>query len=171
MDKIYFVGMMGSGKTTTAKELAKLRGLSDSAIVDLDKLIEEKEQKSINQIFSERGEDVFRGLETEVLRAVSNNSIHVMISTGGGAVLSRTNIDLMRRGKIIYLKTSFNVLWQRVKNSKTRPLIQGDMPEEKFRSIFDERTPVYEKIANYTVVTDGKTPGEVAKEINEKFFK
>lgn len=170
MKNVYLIGMMGSGKTSTAREFAKLH--SDFSVLDLDQLIEEETGKSINQIFEERGEAAFRELEGKILGRVVNDSGPVIASTGGGIVLVSQNADLMRsRGTVIYLKTSFPVLWERVKHSKTRPLLKSDKPEETFRAIFEARVPFYEQIAHHTVVTDGKTPAEVAREINERFFK
>ena len=159
---------MGSGKTTTACELAKLRGIKQT---DLDELLQDFSKKSINQIFSEDGEAAFRELEKTILKRVITGKNQV-IATGGGIVLSPENIQQMRgSGTVIYLKTSFPALWQRVKNSKERPLLKSKSPEALFHSIFDERTPLYESASHHCVITDSKTPKQVAIEINETFFK
>ncbi len=167
MSNIFLIGMMGSGKTTTARELAKLQNLP---AIDLDELIQNKTGKTINQIFAEQGEAAFRNLEHKFLDEIKNNSDlrlqHVVTSTGGGTVLTPANQNLMKlSGKIIYLKTSFSVLWERVKRSQTRPLLKTENPEQALQEIFKTRIPIYEKIANYTVDTDGKTPKQVAEEI------
>lgn len=167
MNNIFFIGMMGSGKTTTAKEFAKLRGLK---AVDLDQLIEEEAHQSINEIFEKHGESAFREFEKTVLKRVAGNRNQV-VATGGGIVLLADNIELMRSaGTVIYLKTAFSVLWDRVKHSKSRPLLKASSPQEVFRSLFDARTPLYEVTAHHSVVTDYKTPREVANEINKILF-
>jgi len=167
---IYLIGMMGSGKTSTARELAKLH--RNFSAVDFDELIQKETGKTISQIFKEHGQDAFREFEGKVLDKVVESSSPVIASTGGGIVITPRYVELMQsHGTLIYLKTSFPVLWERVKHSKARPLLQTDSPEETFLSIFKDRTPIYETIANYIVETDGKTPAEVAKEISERFFK
>ena len=162
-DNIFLIGMMGSGKSTTARELAAIRGLR---FVDLDACIEESRGKSINQIFSEDGERFFRELEKRSLNGALKQSSQV-VATGGGVVLDRSNVDAMRgSGKVVYLKTDFSVLWERVKDSKTRPLLKADSPQALFRALFDARTPLYEQACHYSVLTDRKTPREVAVDID-----
>ena len=168
---VFLIGMMGSGKTTTARELAKLTGFQAK---DLDALIVERAGKTINEIFSEDGEAAFRELEKEVLKdtVASNQKTGSIFGTSGGIVLAHENIRLMRdNGALVYLKTSFPVLWERVKNSKDRPLLRAGDPQAALRAIFMERTPLYESAAGHSVVTDYKTPREVAREIYEKFLK
>jgi len=167
MDNIYLIGMMGSGKSTTAVELAKFLKLK---AVDIDDLIVKNAKKSISQIFKEDGEPVFRKLEGEWLRKVCKEKGQV-VATGGGVILSPKNIQHMRdSGTIVYLRASFPVLWNRVKHNQDRPLLKGSSPEEALKEIFEERSSLYENAAHHVFLTDQKTPKQVAKEIFEGLF-
>ena len=168
MKNVFLIGMMGSGKTTTAEELAKIIGLK---AIDLDDVIEDTAKKNINEIFVEDGEAAFRQMEKEVLQKVLTSMKPVVAATGGGIILAQENVDRMRaRGAVIYLKTSFDVLWSRVKDSKNRPLLKVSDPQGRFRSIFDVRGSLYEKAAHHVILTDHKTPREIALEIHERFL-
>jgi len=78
---------------------------------------------------------------------------------------------MRKSGTVIFLKANLATLWSRVKHSSNRPLLEGDLPEETLRTIMKARTPLYEKAAHAVMVTDGKTPGQVADEINESIPK
>ncbi|MBI4387526.1 MAG: shikimate kinase [Candidatus Omnitrophica bacterium] len=169
MKNVFLIGMMGSGKTTTAEALAKICGLK---AVDLDGVIEDEAGTSINEIFAKDGEPAFRELEKKVLEKTAASAHSMVVGTGGGIILARDNVEHMRKnGVVIYLKTSFDVLWNRIKNSKNRPLLKAADPQGRFRSIFEVRAPLYEQAADHVVLTDHKTPREVAVEIYEKFLK
>lgn len=161
---IYLTGMMGSGKSITGKKLAlKL----SYGFIDLDERIEQKAGKSINQIFSDKGENFFRNLESQMLKEAARTEMQV-VATGGGTVLRHANVGLMKvTGKIIFLETSPEVIWQRVRGKKDRPLLQGGKPQEKLLEIYAYRQPLYEGSCGFKVVTDGKTAAAVADEIFE----
>lgn len=162
MNNLYLVGMMGSGKSVTGKKLASLLQYS---FVDLDQWIEEREKCSITEIFEKKGEEFFREIEAWLLKEISSGVPRV-IATGGGAVLRRENVTLMRgTGKIIFLETSPDVLWQRVKHKKDRPLLRGADPEGKLRQIFSYRQALYEQASDLKVNTDGQTAEAVAEKI------
>lgn len=164
MPNIYLTGMMGSGKSVTGKRLAAKLGYG---FVDLDEMVEKKSGKSISQIFSEKGEEAFRDLESLVLKEASKSELKV-VATGGGVILRQRNVELMKvTGKIIFLETSPEILWQRVKDKKDRPLLKGQ-PKETLMEIYAYRQPVYEGGCDFKVLTDGKTAGAVADEIFEK---
>ncbi len=168
MENIYLIGMMGSGKSTTAVELAKFL---KSKTADIDDLIVKAAKKSINQIFQEDGEPAFRDLESKLLGETSQKKAQV-VATGGGVVLKPKNVEQMQdSGTVIYLKTSFSILWERVQHNQNRPLLRGDSPEAALKQIFEERTPLYEKAAQHVFLTDQKTPKQVAQEIFERLFK
>src|SRR3989338_8170656 len=140
MPNIYLTGMMGSGKSVTGKRLALKLG---HTFLDLDALIQKKSGKTITQIFSEKGEDFFRNLEAQALKEASQSELKV-VATGGGTVLRAANVDLMKAtGKIIYLDTSVETLWDRVKDNKDRPLLRGGQPQEKLLEIYAYRRPIY----------------------------
>ncbi len=167
MKNVYLIGMMGSGKTTTGRALAKLLSIP---FVDLDEKIVEKAGRSINEIFKTKGEHYFRELEMEVLIKVSSSSNQV-IATGGGIVISPANRMTMKTtGLVIYLKTSVDVLWERVKEKKDRPLLATQNPKQTFLELFQSRTPLYMEISDKFFLTDKKASEAVAQEIFQGCF-
>ncbi len=167
MKNVYLVGMMGSGKTTTGKALAKLLNMP---FVDLDERIVERAGQSINDIFKTHGEPHFRKLESELLKQIASESGQV-VATGGGIVLDPKNAEILKKVRpTIYLKTSLDVLWERVKRKRDRPLLQAPDPQKTLASLLAEREPLYQQVANMTYFTDRKTPEEVANEIFETYF-
>lgn len=163
MRNIYLVGMMGSGKSETARALAEILSMK---AVDLDDLIVQEERRSINEIFEENGEAYFREVEAKILRHVSVKKNQV-IATGGGTVLREDNRHvLLQTGKVIYLKTTLEMLWERLKGMKDRPLLKSADPKIVLERIFEERRPYYECFEDW-VDTDMKTPEDVAREIAE----
>ena len=165
MKNIYLIGMMGSGKTSCGRELAKLLSL---IFVDLDSEIEKRAGKPISDIFKTEGEPHFRKLERDELAQVAGSADHV-VATGGGIVLNPTNCEIMRQtGTVIYLRANLNQLWDRVKRNSTRPLLETSDPKESLANLFREREPIYRDIANMVVVTDRKTHQAVARELRDK---
>ncbi len=168
MSNLYLVGMMGSGKSVTGKKLALLLGYG---FVDLDQWIEEKHRRSITEIFEKEGEDFFRAEEAALLAEACGAGPRV-VATGGGTVLRPENIERMRAtGKIIFLETSLDLLWDRVKSKKDRPLLKGQNPQAHLAWIFEVRRPVYEKNCDFRVNTDGQSAETVARKILEELRK
>jgi shikimate kinase len=144
--RIYLVGFMGSGKSTTGRKLAKLTGLN---FIDLDKYIEERYFKTIPLIFSEEGEKGFREKERRSLQEVSQFE-DVVIGTGGGTPCFFDNMEVMNRtGFTVYLAPATETLASRIFKSKNeRPLISGKTREELISYINDTlqiRSPFYEQ--------------------------
>ena len=163
-NNIYLVGMMGSGKSVTGKALA---ALLDAAFVDLDAAIEEEQARAISEIFAEFGEPYFRKLEATILEYFSLQSGQV-IATGGGIVLREENVRCMKNtGTVVLLKASAETLWQRVRYSQDRPLLNKPDPLGTLRQILDDREDFYQKACDFAVVTDGKIAEDVAEEIRE----
>ena len=136
MNRIFLIGYMGSGKTTIGKKLAEKLGYS---FIDMDSHIEEKQFKTVSQIFAEIGEEKFRLLEQKSLHEVAEFE-NVVISTGGGAPCFFDNMDYMNfRGLTIYLKLSAIQLAERLENSKAykRPLLAERKGEELVKFIAD----------------------------------
>ena len=159
---IYLIGFMGTGKTTVSEILAKKTGLS---IIDSDKYIEKKSRRKIPDIFANEGEDYFRDLETRGLREVSEAGYGI-ISCGGGIVLRSENIEIMKsNGQIFCLTASPETIFERVKGSTQRPLLNGNMNVEHIRSRLSARKKYYDSADAIKIKTDGKTPDEVADEI------
>ncbi|HTS44241.1 MAG TPA: shikimate kinase [Puia sp.] len=122
--KIFLIGFMGSGKTHWGRLLAEKLQLP---FFDLDSVITEKENKTISDIFAQKGEEHFRYAEKEVLEELVNQNQHFIISTGGGTPCFFNNIKFMKRnGKVVWLNTSVEILKQRlIKESASRPLIRN----------------------------------------------
>ena len=155
---IALIGMMGSGKTTIGKMLQSK--LSEFSFVDTDEEIVKLEQKTINDIFEEKGEAYFRTLETNILRIALQ-----IISTGGGIVCKEENLQLLKGNSlVIYLRAADKTLYNRIKNSTERPLLKSDNMQEKIISLLKQREAMYEK-AHFIIDTDNKSIEEAEKEI------
>jgi len=170
---VYLTGFMTCGKSTIGPILANVLGWN---FYDLDKEIENKENRSVIQIFENSGEKYFREVETETLQKLSGLS-NVIISLGGGTIASEENYKILKdTGKIIYLKVSPENLYHRLKNKIDRPLFRdltlGQSSEEDFKNKISEllknRAGYYEK-ADLIINTDntkiGLTVDIVAKKI------
>jgi shikimate kinase len=163
-DNIYLIGMMGSGKTETGKVLADLL---DYAFVDLDTKIRVKEGRPIPEIFAGSGEPYFRDVESSVLEHYSKQNGRV-IATGGGIVLREENVRRMKEtGKVVLLKASAESLWQRVRYSKERPLLNKPDPFGALQQILSDREIFYENACHFSVLTDSKIAEDVANEIQK----
>ncbi len=128
MKRVFLVGYMGVGKTTIGKLLSKELNLQ---FIDLDKYIESRYRKTIQDIFAEKGESKFRVIEREMLREVATFQ-NVLISTGGGTPCFYNNMDVMnQQGITVYVKASVEQLVSRLQTSKNvRPIIQNKSPNE-----------------------------------------
>lgn len=143
--------------------------MTGAPFVDLDRRIEQSADLSIPEIFRTHGETWFRDRESEVLRAAAAEETASVIATGGGAVLRASNVELMQNaGAVVYLEASPEVLWQRVKANKNRPLLASENPREVLERLCAERQALYEKAGSLRVQTDGRTADDVAREIKEK---
>lgn len=162
-DNIVLIGFMGSGKTTIGHQLERQYGYQ---FLDTDAYIEEKEGKSITRIFAEDGEEYFRQLETSVLRELIANSHHMLIATGGGMPLRKTNARLLRElGQVFYLHVSETGVWERVKDSHDRPLLECENPRGKIHELMTLRHPVYAGASHVQIQTDGRGVEEIVEEI------
>ena len=164
MKNIVLTGFMGTGKTAVGRELARLL---DMKLIDVDTEIEVSREMTVNEIFKEFGEPVFREIETDMIKEVSRNN-QVIISTGGGAVLKQENMETLREtGIIVCLMASPETILRRTGSTDDRPLLHVENPLEKIRQLMDFRKPYYEK-ADIVIATEGKTPLQIAEEIVEK---
>ena len=162
MPNLYLIGMMGSGKSVTGKRLAALLG---TEFVDLDDRIKEKARLTIPEIFEQKGEAFFRGEETRILRETAAGDT-LVVATGGGIILRPENVAWMHgQGKIIYLETSLEELWTRLKAKKDRPLLKGDDPRKNLERLLNERAELYEKACDFKVDTDGCPADRAARKI------
>ncbi|RKY54984.1 MAG: shikimate kinase [Candidatus Neomarinimicrobiota bacterium] len=162
---IFLIGMMGSGKSSVGKILA--RDIC-SAFIDLDQEIINRSGKSIETIFNEEGEEIFRKLETETAFDLNMNEPSV-VATGGGFPLNETNLTWMRElGKIVWLKSSSEIILKRIEH-ENRPLLPRPIKKEHIDSILNSRISVY-KQADLFIDTDRYDPEQIAKEIEDKLI-
>ena len=157
---IYLIGFMGTGKTTISH---KLQQLTQAEEIDMDVWIVEKNGMSINDMFEKYGETYFRDRETDAVREIADYA-PAIVSCGGGAVLRDENTQMMKEtGKIVLLTATPETIYERVKNSTDRPLLNGNMNVEHIASLMEKRRELYAN--DIKVATDGKTPDEIAEEI------
>lgn len=137
---IILVGFMGCGKTTIGCKIARWL---DYKFVDIDKYIETLMRSSIHDIFRQYGESYFRILEARVIKKVSKWR-NCCISTGGGSIINRNNIYYLKRsGTVIYLNVGFDRLYENIRNTTNRPLVNETIKKEQVELLFKERMPLY----------------------------
>lgn len=142
---IVLVGLMGSGKTTIAKLLARHRGLE---FVDSDHEIVTRCGVSIPTIFEIEGEEGFRKREAAVIDELTQRS-GIVLATGGGAVIRPENrIAMKARGTVVYLRCQPRELYQRTRHDKNRPLLQTDDPLKKLQDLYSARHAFYLETAD-----------------------
>lgn len=160
---ITLIGMMGSGKTTVGIELEK--ALKTFSLVDVDSEIVKTRGLNIPVIFEKFGESYFRELETSMIKEFLNKD-NLIISTGGGAFENPENRKLlMENSTVIYLKTSPDVIFERIKNETHRPLLSKDFSVDTISAIIEKRRRNYE-LAHFTIDTDFKSPYNIVTEIS-----
>lgn len=144
------VGMPGSGKSTVGRQLARRLGLP---FFDSDHLIEQRLGCSIREYFAREGEPAFRDVEEQVLRELAQGPSAV-VATGGGAVLRPGTREVLRQGgKVIYLRSSAEELYRRVRHDTQRPLLQVADPMARLRALHAERDPLYRETAHFQIET------------------
>ena len=161
LQNIILTGFMGTGKTTVGRILAAKLG---RPFLDVDELIVEMEGKEIPTIFSESGEEYFRQLETRAISQAISGEAKV-ISTGGGALLTPKNREMMQAGGFLLCFTaSPTEIINRLGQGKGRPLLQGENALSKVRELLKERSPLYAEVL-HKISTDGKKPQKIVQEI------
>lgn len=161
MKTIVLIGMMGSGKTTIGKLLGEKLTLRS---IDIDVIIEQNEKRTVSEIFQNEGEKYFRNIERETIKKNFTNK-DLIISLGGGAFEDQLTQELLlKNSTVIYLKTSPNIILERIKNNTNRPLLKNQMTVEKIQSIILQRQKNYE-LANITILTDNKNTDKIVEEI------
>lgn len=161
MRSIILMGPPGSGKSTVGKVLAKDMNLT---LIDTDRVIEERQGRSISEIFLTDGEDGFRAIEREVVLECLQRE-DCVIALGGGSVLdSEVQNILSQQPEVIFLDVSISNAAPRVGFNKERPLLMGN-PRQQWLQLMEKRRGIYEKLATRTVSTDNRKANEVAHEI------
>ena len=157
---------MGAGKTTIGKLLSNQLGFN---FTDLDRKIEEKSGVKIKTIFEIEGEQGFREREYVALNEALAEE-NVVISTGGGIVVKDINRSLIQKSEamVVYLKASLDILVSRLKNDKTRPMLDKDNKLFSLQKLLSEREPFYENLADFIIDTSQLKTNDVIKTITEK---
>ena len=158
---IFLIGMMGSGKSQTGSKLAQLLSYK---YIDLDSLIEKLAKKTINQIFSDSGEEEFRALETNCLKETIKIP-SLIISTGGGIVVTPQNWGILRQGIIIWLDVNKDIVIRRLKNDiENRPLLQEGNLQSLYTNILASRKNLYSQ-ADLKIEINNENVEEVSEKI------
>ncbi|RDI48644.1 shikimate kinase AroK [Aquicella lusitana] len=159
---IFLVGPMGAGKTSVGRYLAKQL---NKDFYDSDEEIEKKMGVSLTWIFDLEGMAGFRLREMKVIDELSALP-DIVLSTGGGCVETPEVREILRqRGLVIYMEVSLKTQLDRLKRDKKRPLLQGNNPQEVLERLWEEREPIYEGIADLTVLTDSRSVRDVCEDI------
>lgn len=147
-DNIFLVGLMGSGKSTVGRHLARrLR----RRFIDSDHEIEARTGVGIPLIFEIEGEAGFRAREQAMIEELTTLA-GVVLATGGGAVLAAENRSALRaRGIVVYLRAAVDDLFARTRHDRNRPLLQTPDPRAKLAELFGQRDPLYQEVADVTV--------------------
>lgn len=162
---IVLIGFMGTGKSAVSRCLKSNYGMNT---VDTDQLIEQRESMSIPELFERYGEEYFRDLETQVLIEMQTRE-NTVISCGGGAVLRRENIQIMKKiGRVILLAATPETVLERVKYSDNRPLLRGNKNVAFISELMEKRRDKYEAAADRIVHTDDKNIAQICEEIMQK---
>ncbi len=159
---IFLVGPMGAGKSTIGRQLAQMLGME---FFDSDSVIEERAGADIDWIFDVEGEAGFRKREERIINELTQGQ-GVVLSTGGGSVLSKDNRNMLSaRGIVIYLETTIDKQFERTQRDKKRPLLQTEDPRKTLEELAKIRNPLYEEIADITLQTDDQAAKIVATNI------
>jgi shikimate kinase len=147
--KLILVGLPGSGKSTVGRQLARRLRLP---FADSDHEIEQRIGCSISSFFEREGEDAFRDIEQQVIAELCERE--GVLATGGGAVLRPANRARLREsGDVIYLRSSPEDVYRRLRHDKKRPLLQVEDPLARLRALFEQRDPLYRETAHFVIET------------------
>lgn len=163
---LYLIGFMGAGKSTIARMLSKKMG---KALVEMDERIVKEQGMSINEIFEIHGEEYFRQVESRLVQTLGREG-NCIVSCGGGVAVRQENVDHMREsGRIVFLSATPETIYQRVKNSTDRPILNGHMNVEYIEELMEKRRGFYEAAADIVISTDDRSREDICAEIM-KFF-
>ena len=160
-NKIFLVGPMGSGKSSTGRLLASKLNLPH---FDLDSKIEKHENMTISSIFTKHSEEYFRNLESSMLQKLSREREFVM-STGGGCIMRDSNLSILRHGIVIYLRISIDEQYNRVKNRKHRPLLNTEDALTTLERLNNEREAIYADISDIQIDVSNLNKEEVLSKV------
>jgi shikimate kinase len=162
---VYLVGLMGAGKTSVGKLLARRLG---KAFYDCDLEIERATGVRVPVIFEIEGEPGFRARERKVLAELVHRS-PVVLATGGGVVLAEQNRKLLKEnGTVVYLCASPQDLWRRTRHDRNRPLLQTADPLAKLQELYKQRDPLYREIADLIVDTGNQSLSALSHRLEQR---
>jgi len=162
---IFLVGMMGAGKTTIGKGLARAL---NREFIDLDHELEARCGVRIPVIFEIEGEQGFRKRECQVLDDCTVKP-NIVMATGGGAVLAEENrLALQSRGIVLYLRASVEELYRRTSRDRNRPLLATPDPKATLRALLEHREPLYASVADIVVDTGMTSVSQLVAQIVER---
>ena len=163
---IILIGLMGCGKSTIGRMLAKMLGYP---FIDTDNKIEVQQKMTISNIFENKGEAHFRNLEVEIVNSLINDDVeNHIISTGGGLPISeQTRKSLPRLGYVVWLHASVETLYERTVKSNTRPLLEKGDSYQILKDLYQERKGFYEECAHLTINTESLDADDIATGILE----
>ena len=165
-ENIFLVGVMGAGKTTVGKLLAKKLGRQ---FIDSDHEIEARCGVSIPVIFEMEGESGFRKRESQVIDELTQQT-DLVLATGGGAVLAPENRQhLHERGFVIYLRANPHELWMRTRNDKGRPLLNNQDPKGTLEKLYEVRDPLYRETAHLVIDTGKPSVAQLVNTLMMRF--
>ncbi len=159
---VFLIGPMGAGKTAVGRRLGQELGME---FYDTDLEIQRQTGVDIGFIFEKEGEDGFRRREVAAIERLTQLP-SIVLATGGGAVLDPENrCRLSQRGRVVYLRASIAQQLRRTRLIANRPLLDGDSREKTLAKLAQKREPIYQKIADLTINTNGRKVPAVAAEI------
>ena len=158
--RLVFVGAPGSGKTTIGKQVAEKLGVE---FIDVDNEIEMDEKTTISDIFVQKGEAYFRQLERAKISDLLN-SFNGVLSLGGGSVLDESTRQALAIAPVVWLKVSSGDASSRVGLGLSRPVLMGNVRSTLVK-LLEERTPLYEEVADWEIDTSKKSIEEVVQEV------
>ncbi len=159
---IFMIGFMGSGKTSVSLQIADM---TNSPKAEMDQILVEREGMSIAEIFEKKGEPYFREQETALLKEF-NSADPKIISCGGGVAMKKENVEEMRKsGIIVCLTATPEVIYERVKDSRERPVLNGNMNVEYIADLMEARRPFYESAADLIIDTSHIRIDKVAEAV------
>lgn len=162
---IVLIGFMGCGKSTVSDYLSRELGMET---VEMDQMIAEREEMSIPDIFAACGEEYFRDLETSLLIEMQSQK-NVVISCGGGAALRERNVTEMKKnGRVVLLTASPETIYERVKDSNDRPVLNGRKNVAGISELMEKRRGKYEAAADIVISTDDKTVPQICGELVQR---
>jgi len=157
---IFLVGMMGAGKTTIGRHLARLL---NREFVDLDHELEARCGVRVSLIFDIEGEQGFRKRETAALDECSQRR-GIVLATGGGAILAPANQRYLKeRGVVVYLRATAEELFRRVARDRSRPLLQTPDPQARIGELLAQREPIYNSLADLTLETGSAPAAQIVR--------